>query len=718
MRTWILRRRLPQRCPTAVDPGTDPGCPQVVRKTRGKGLLWRTLFSLTLPAAELAACPDEGVTGRGSRRSRWAAHGGRRMVRSASKTGVLGPRPVAAFGVRAHLSLAELSRGSRALLFLATALAWCSTGAGLILPWVIMGTTAALTRREAVGGPVLWLSALALAAAGCQAGSGWLLARAGEEVVLRLRRRIIDHVMRLPLASLQAQGAGDITARITSDCSLVRAWAEAALVHLPVAALGTAATLTTMAWLDPTLTLLTLGAFAAAGVPLVGVIVRTRRAATAQQAALADLGQRLFATLAAFTPIKAYRHEAMAAERLGHTAARVSTTSTTAARLQSLMGPLVALGQQVAVVAVTVVASQQITAGELPSATFSAFFFLLLYLTSPITVAVLGIGQLRAGRAARARLTFLLGLMTEPAGPPQSSVRPAIATCQEAVSFQRVSFTYAGATPTLLNQSFIVPRTGLTALIGPSGAGKSTVFALISRFIEADEGCIRILGQDISAWRLPDLRRHIAYVDQNASVLEGTIRENLQMGRDRPIREQDLWETLETVGLREAVRQLPQTLDTHLGRGRDLSGGQRQRLVLARALLSDAVVFLLDEPTSQLDDAGEQRVMGALNHLAKTRAVVMATHRLSSVRHAHHTVVITPPALDGRNLSAPLPVGMECAEAGEERLQDRTSPAGVTAMRQTILEAGGAVRRRGRALCRPGQEAGSPPHVRPSPPPT
>ncbi|MEU3830067.1 ABC transporter ATP-binding protein [Streptomyces sp. NPDC029080] len=532
------------------------------------------------------------------------------------------------------------------MLFLAVASAWCSTGAGLALPWAIMGTTASLTRHEPIAEPVLWLSALALAAAGCQAGSGWLLARAGEDLVLRLRRRIIGHVMRLPLAALQAQGAGDITARITSDCSLVRAWAEATLVHLPVAALGTAATLTTMAWLDPALTLLTLGAFTTAGVPLTGVIKRTRRAADAQQTALADLGQRLFATLAAFTPIKAYCHEAMAVARLGHTAARLSSASTTTARLQSLMGPLVALGQQVAVVAVTVVAAQRVTASELPSATVSAFFFLLLYLTSPVTVAVLGVGQLRAGRAARARLTFLFGLMTEPADTPQSFVGPASATSQEAVSFQHVSFAYSGATPTLHQLSFTVPVTGLTALTGPSGAGKSTVFALINRFAEADEGRIRILGQDIGAWRLPVLRRHIAYVDQHASVLEGTIRENLQMARDRSIREDELWEALETVGLREAVRRLPQTLDTHLGRGRDLSGGQRQRLVLARALLSDAVLFLLDEPTSQLDDASEQRVMGALNRLAKTRAVVMATHRHSSVRHADHTVAITPPAPD------------------------------------------------------------------------
>jgi ATP-binding cassette subfamily B protein len=565
----------------------------------------------------------------------------------------------AASAAQGPLRLAELSHGSRALLLVAAVSAWCSTGAGLALPWAVKDVTLALTRHEPITGPVLWLSALALGAAGSQMGSGWLLARAGENLVLRLRRHVMEHVMRLPVSAVRTHGVGDVTARITSDASLVRLWAEAALIHLPVAALGTAATLTTMACLDPSLTLLTVGAFAVVGVPLMSALTRTRRAADAQQTALAELGQQLFAYLTALAPIKAYRHEALAVARLGRAAAHLSAVSTTAGRLQSILGPLVALGQQVAVVAVTVAAAQRITAGGLSPAAFSAFFFLLLYLTSPVTVVVVGIGHLRTGRAARTRLNRLLTVTTEPCGPPQCSVRRPRDRCSEAVSFQGVTFAYPGAAPTLFNVSFTVPVTGLTALVGRSGAGKSTVFALVSRLEQADRGRIEILGHDIGTWRLPDLRRHIAYVDQHACVLEGTIRENLQMGRTRQIRDTDLWEALETVGLREVVERLPRTLETSLGRGRDLSGGQRQRLVLARAMLSDAALFLLDEPTSQLDDASEQTVMRALEHLATTRAVVIATHRLRTVRHAPHTVVIEPAAADDRDSPTPRPVGSD-----------------------------------------------------------
>jgi ABC-type multidrug transport system fused ATPase/permease subunit len=574
-------------------------------------------------------------------------------------TGARVPRRIAEPKAPAHLCLSHLSRGSRALLVIAAALALCSTGSALALPWAVWDVTVALTRSEPIAGPLLRLGALALGVAAAQVGSGWLLARAGEDLLLRLRRRVIDHVLRLQLSAAQAQGAGDVTARMTSDAALVRAWAEAALVHIPVAALGTVATLTAMVCLNPALTLLTVGSFGVAGVPLVSVIARTRRAADARQAALADLGQQLFGYMTALTPVKAYRHEAMAAARLGRTADHLGTVSVTAARLQSLMGPLVGLGQQVALVAVAVVATQRIATDDLSSATFNAFFFLLLYLTSPVTVVVLGIGHLRAGRAARDRLDRLFALKTEPDEPQRGSVRRPNVVHGDAVSFQDVTFSHSGAVPTLRELSFTVPSTGLTALVGPSGAGKSTVFALMGRYVQADQGHIRILGQEIDTWPLTELRRRIAYVDQHASVLEGTIRDNLQLGQAHPVSEDHLWEALETVGLRGVVERLPRTIDAYLGRGRDLSGGQRQRLVLARALLSDADLFLLDEPTSQLDDAGEKRVMCALERLAATRTVVVATHRLSTLRHARNYVAITAPVSGDADSQAPHSIGSD-----------------------------------------------------------
>ncbi|MCZ1001048.1 ABC transporter ATP-binding protein [Streptomyces mirabilis] len=163
--------------------------------------------------------------------------------------------------------------------------------------------------------------------------------------------------------------------------------------------------------------------------------------------------------------------------------------------------------------------------------------------------------------------------------------------------------------------------------------------------MHADAGRIRLLGHDVRAWPLPELRRRITYVDQQFTLLEGSVRENLQLGRGRPAADHDLAEALDAVGLREDVDALPDGLDTVLGRENDLSGGQRQRLALARALLTDADVVLLDEPTSQLDSINEKRFRHVVDDLAATRAVLVVAHRLSTVRHADHVVMVTAGAL-------------------------------------------------------------------------
>ncbi|MFE9703269.1 ABC transporter ATP-binding protein [Streptomyces sp. NPDC005930] len=580
------------------------------------------------------------------------------------------------------LSLRRLVGGSRALLAGATAAACGATIAGLALPWAVKAAVAALARHQPVTGPVAWLAAAALGAAACQAGCGWLLARSEEQLVRRLRHRVAGHVLRLPLPVVHSHGAGDLTARITSDAALTGTVVATALVHLPVAAVGTVATLTVMACLDLPLTALAAGSFALAGLPLAGVLARTRRAATAQQEALARLAQRLTAQLAALTTLKAHRREAAAAGALDQDAADLGSASATAARLHALIGPLVGLGQQLALVTVTSAAAWRIASGALSPAAFSAFFFALLYLSSPLTVTALGLGQLRTGLAARSRLERLLTLAPESEAPLRARpCPPTRSTTRAAVTFTDVTFAHPGADPALRHLSFTVPTRGLTALTGPSGAGKSTVLALIGRFAHPGQGQIHVLGAEIGSWWLTDLRRRVAYLEQEPTVLEGTVRHNLRPGATTPLREADLWQALETVGLDEAVRRLPAKLDAPLGRGQDLSGGQRRRLALARVLLTEADLFLLDEPTSQLDPASEQQVLRALDRLSANRPVLVSTHQPATLRQALHTVTLSPPPLAAPTPHRPVsPVPSPSAGAG------RRPPAPSTPMHTRLPE--------------------------------
>jgi ATP-binding cassette subfamily B protein len=534
----------------------------------------------------------------------------------------------------------DLLRGNRALLALAAVLSLASASAALAGPWLAMDVTNALTQRESIIGPTVGMSVAVLGAAGLQTLCGWLLAGVGERAVLRLRRRAVDHLLRLPLHTVREEGVGSLTAKVTSDAALLRILVETGFVHLPVAVIATAATLTAMAVIDPVLTLIAAGSFGLAGGCVALMTARMKHLAVAQQRALGRLAQGLTAHLTALVTVKTCRHEAAAGRSLGQAASDVRSACLPASRLQCLIGPVVSLGQQVAVLSVALAGVHRIARGELSLPAFSGFFLYLLHLSSPIVVAAVGVGHLQTGLAARGRFQRLFALPAESnrPGPPPAARPPR----QEAaaVVFEHVSFTHPGRSQVLDRVSFHVPVTGLTALVGPSGAGKSTVLTLINRLAEPDRGEIRVLGRPAGDWPLSELRTRTTYLDQQCTLVEGTVRQNLQLGLTRPVDDEELLEALETVGLCETVLSLPRALDTPLGRALDISGGQRQRLAVARVLLTDSEIVLLDEPNSQLDAVSERRITRAVEHLAASRCVIVASHRLSIVRNARHVILL------------------------------------------------------------------------------
>ncbi|WP_152626768.1 ABC transporter ATP-binding protein, partial [Streptacidiphilus carbonis] len=290
-------------------------------------------------------------------------------------------------------------------------------------------------------------------------------------------------------------------------------------------------------------------------------------------------------------------------------------------------------------VVVVIPGGARIVHGHLTTAAFSAFLLYLLQLVTPVTIAATGIGRFQAGMAARARFDELFALEIESDAP--NARTPDEQREAPAVEFAGVHFAYPGA-PDVLNQlNFTAPATGLTAIVGPSGIGKSTTLSLIERFIAPDSGTISILGTDIASWPLAQLRSRITYVDQQFTLVEGSILENLQLGRTDPATLEELRTALRAVDMLTAIDALPDGMDTVLGREMDLSGGQRQRLALARALLTQADIVLLDEPTSQMDGINEKRFRDVVDKLARSRAVIVVAHRLTTVQHADHVVMFS-----------------------------------------------------------------------------
>ncbi|ALC29172.1 ABC transporter ATP-binding protein [Streptomyces bacillaris] len=541
----------------------------------------------------------------------------------------------------------ELLQGNRLSVGAAVVLALAGTAATLALPLLIKRLVETLATGGSLTGLLALMVPLALGSALAAAASGYLLARAGERLVLRLRSRVMEHTLRLPLPVVRTAGPGDLVARVTSDAMLLRSVIDMGVVQLPVAVITALGTLVMMALLDWVLVLLTLAAFAVVGVVIWVLMRRVRRGYEAIQTTTGALAQRFTATLTALATVKSCRAELRAAQRLSEDAGRITAATLGAARLQSLLIPVMVLGQEAALAAVVIGGGSRITDGDLTLADFIAYILYLLQLVTPITVLVTGVSRLQTGLAARTRFEELLATDPESDAVPAPTAVPGTAPLTHAVAFADVDFAHPGGPDVLRSVSFRVPARGLTAIVGASGAGKSTALQLIERFIAPSAGTVEVLGRPVERWPLGELRGRIAYVDQACTLIEGTVRENLLLGSGGRGTDAELQKVLAVVGLDEDVARLPEGVDTLLGRATDLSGGQRQRIALARALLSDADLVLLDEPTSQLDGLNELRLRNVVDALAENRAVLVVAHRLSTVQGAAHVIMMDAGRVEG-----------------------------------------------------------------------
>lgn len=275
----------------------------------------------------------------------------------------------------------------------------------------------------------------------------------------------------------------------------------------------------------------------------------------------------------------------------------------------------------------------RVASGDISVADLVSFVLYLFMVSMPLGQIF---GAITTVRQAMGAIERISEIMDE--DPESTSGR----TAQPAgdITFEHVSFSYDGQTEVLKDVSFHIPAGRKTAFVGPSGSGKSTTLALMERFYDVDSGRILLGNQDVAELSRASVRDTIGYVEQEAAVLAGTVRENLLLGA-AGASDRQCWQALDRVNLRARVEETGDGLDTILGdRGLSLSGGQRQRLALARMLLMDTPVLLLDEPTSAVDSQNEQLILDSIAAIASERTLVVVAHRLSTVTDADQIIVI------------------------------------------------------------------------------
>jgi len=398
-----------------------------------------------------------------------------------------------------------------------------------------------------------------------------------------------------------------------------------------------------MAMIDPVLLAVTLAVLAVNGVAVLVVVPRIRRATERSQAAVGWMGSVLERALGAVRTVKAMGAEEREIATIGQAARRAWERGVEAAGWTALLEASAGLAIQASFLAVLGVGGARVASGALPVSSLIAFLLYLFLLADPISALVTGATQLQAGLAAVSRMREVQELPTEPPasqpvvpGPPASGVEPA------SVAFSQVWFRYRYPDTAWVhrNLSFELPPGGMTAIVGPSGVGKTTIFSLLERFYEPQSGTIAIDGRDIGSWRLPDLRAGIGYLEQDAPVLAGTLRDNLCLAAPDAA-DQQLEAALALTGLDGLLARLPNGLDTPVGhRGVTLSGGERQRVAMARALLRRPRLLLLDEATSQLDAGNELALRDVITDVAYTTTVLVIAHRLSTVTSADRILVM------------------------------------------------------------------------------
>lgn len=508
----------------------------------------------------------------------------------------------------------------------------------------------------------------------------YLLQRTGTAVVYSSRRQLIARILHLPIREFDSRRTGDLVSRVGTDTTLLYAVLTQGLADSVGSVLLFIGALIAMLIIDPILLIIIV---VVVGVSLTVVVLlggRIRTASSAQQVKVGELASAVERAVGSIRTVRASGATERETKAVDGIAGDAYGLGVRIARVSSLVVPISGIALQLSLLAVLGVGGFRVAAGALSVASLITFVMFLFMLLMPLATTFGAITSVNQALGALGRIQEVLDLPAEDAedaaiaaalqgAAPASAEGPT-----PALSFHDVRFRYpdavvaareaaANEARTLLADahlepgadeasapeknrdvlrgvSFEVPRGARVALVGPSGAGKSTILSLVERFYDPTGGSIRLDGHDIRTYPRDELRARFGYVEQDAPTLAGTLADNLRLASPDAT-DADCERVLRAVNLGDVLERGPLGLETPVGEdGIMLSGGERQRLAIARALLTEAPILLLDESTSSLDGVNEQLMRDAIDAVSTDRTLVVIAHRLSTVVDSDAIIVL------------------------------------------------------------------------------
>lgn len=489
---------------------------------------------------------------------------------------------------------------------------------------------------DAIARILVFTLGLYLLSAACSFVQGWIMSSVSQRTCYQLRGAIADKIDRMPMGYFERTSVGDTLSRITNDVDTLGQSLNQGVTQLITSVTTIVGVLIMMLSINPLMTLITVVILPVSVVLIMVVVKRSQKYFVAQQRTLGKINGIVEETFSGHAIVKAFNREDGTVDRFNETNAKLYGSAWKSQFFSGLMQPIMTFVGNLGYVAVAIAGSFLAVQGIITVGDIQAFIQYVKNFTQPITQLTQVSNVLQQMAAAAERIFEFLDAPEEE--PDHATARTADAECN--VQFDHVRFGYDPEKPVIKDFSAQVSEGQTVALVGPTGAGKTTMVKLLMRFYDVQSGCIKIGGTDIRDFARDDLRSLFGMVLQDTWLFHGTIRDNIRYGK-LDATDEEVEAAAKAAYVNHFIQTLPQGYDTEINEdASNISQGQRQLLTIARAILADRRMLILDEATSSVDTRTEERIQKAMDNLMAGRTSFVIAHRLSTIKSADLILVI------------------------------------------------------------------------------